>query len=470
MFASRGLLFILACVGCWLSVASAPLRVESREDFKQTLLTQLRESPDEAQRAGAVWGIMTNAFWGEEVVLALRRALKDESELVRKSAVVALGRLEEQSAPAVPDLIEMIESGTPEMQLVIIRTLSRIGGEAASAVPVLKNLAQEASVAALSARFALFRITGESQRHVRVLANVVRRSSSVDLRAGAAQILGEFGAAAEEAVPALVEALKHDEFLTRLLAARSLGQIARRPNAAIPALEEAIHMEEEGATNSGTTADVRLLAIASLGKFKDQRGKVEPILFDIAERGQARLRASAIRVLGEIGTREERFNTLLQDALEGVLVTEAALDALAQMERPLPDLSEAVAQVVRTAWLRESALDVLDRIGGPSEKIVPFLIEALTDRDPGIRGQAARALGKRKYRTEEVVAALSEALSDEHYWVVDAAVESLGELGRAAKSALPKLKRIAEGVRLEPAQRPSRRKAEHAITRIEAEE
>ncbi len=88
-------------------------------------------------------------------------------------------------------------------------------------------------------------------------------------------------------------------------------------------------------------------------------------------------------------------------------------------------------------WNRDAIqanADSLLKIGEPA---VPYLIKALKNDDPGIRGGAARLLGE--IEAEEAVIPLGELLGDPKTWVTRSAVFSLGKIGSPA--ALPLLKK-----------------------------
>ena len=73
--------------------------------------------------------------------------------------------------------------------------------------------------------------------------------------------------------------------------------------------------------------------------------------------------------------------------------------------------------------------------------VVPTLLDALADREPGVRSIAATYLGIIHADAEAVVPALVEMLKDEDAEVRTAAVAALGEFGTAAAPALAALRR-----------------------------
>ncbi len=82
----------------------------------------------------------------------------------------------------------------------------------------------------------------------------------------------------------------------------------------------------------------------------------------------------------------------------------------------------------------------------PAEKAVPGLIDALQDKDDGIRSQALEVLGKMGDSAKEAVPAIEHVLlNDEYIGVREKAAETLGHIGPAAKSAIPALKGEVSG-------------------------
>jgi len=100
-------------------------------------------------------------------------------------------------------------------------------------------------------------------------------------------------------------------------------------------------------------------------------------------------------------------------------------------------ISQALAGIPVRPWgVRETAVDAIARIGEPA---VPVLIQSLSDPDPGVRTQAARALARMTDKAKPALPALTAALNDPDEDVRIAATRALGQLGPAAAPALPEL-------------------------------
>ena len=78
-----------------------------------------------------------------------------------------------------------------------------------------------------------------------------------------------------------------------------------------------------------------------------------------------------------------------------------------------------------------------------ADHVIPPLLDALADHDPGVRTVAATYLGIIHQHGEDVVPALAEMLKDASPEVRGAAATALGSFGAAAAPALPALRRAA---------------------------
>ncbi len=135
--------------------------------------------------------------------------VEDESAAgIRVSAVLALMRMGPAAAPAVPALLEMLET-TKDATVLILWTLGQIGPAAKEAVPALRGKLGDAdTLVALAAACALQQVAGEGlERLTAALADPARAKTAL-------AELGRMGAAASGAAPA-VRKLLSDEGLRR---------------------------------------------------------------------------------------------------------------------------------------------------------------------------------------------------------------------------------------------------------------
>lgn len=222
-------------------------------------------------------------------------------------------------------------------------------------------------------------------------------SEDPDRRLGAARSLGDMGADAKGAVPALIRRLADHDSFVRTAAAHSLGQIGPEAAGAIPAMAAAFRR------SSGFDKGIIGPALARIGP------RAVPAIVELTRSSDEFVRWEATRALRLIGAgagrAEDRLLELLSDPKVSTRVEAAhtlwkirprgsALDLLA---RALGDPEE---------FARAEAADALAEIGPEAAPALPDLIHALGDESASVRGRAAAALGKIGPRAKVAVPAL----------------------------------------------------------------
>jgi hypothetical protein len=127
---------------------------------------------------------------------------------------------------AVPGLVAMLNDPEPVARNVAAGALTRIGPDAAAAVPALIDLLRTDADTKARARAAgaLGKIGLRADDAVPALAGALN-DGEPEVRCEAARALGSFGPVARAAVPGLTAALADGEPAVRQAAARALGQI-----------------------------------------------------------------------------------------------------------------------------------------------------------------------------------------------------------------------------------------------------
>lgn len=190
----------------------------------------------------------------------------------------------------------------------------------------------------------------------------------------AAQVLGQLGADASSAAPALLEALKADDVSLRREAAGALGAISP-PESVMPQLREALEDED---------VLVRVAAAAALWKIERSPTTIVPFLVGIVKDKRSPGRAAAAAVIGDIGKPA-------QDALP-------ALRGAAQ-EKEFHGLRVAAA---RSLW----------QVSGMTGEVVDVLIDVIRkSQDPKTRSAAATALGEIGPAAKSSVPAIVEMIA-----------------------------------------------------------
>jgi HEAT repeat protein len=163
-----------------------------------------------ADRFTRVYAIQVVSQWGQDdsgtgpaLVAALGE--KDAHGAVRQAAAEGLGRLGDYAA-GVEALGRALEDATPDVRRAAAVALGPLGGKAAPAWPAIRKTLEDKKSDS-TARFALVHaaasLVKQHPEAVPLLAKLAQEDDAAENRLAAIQELGELGAAAEKAVPAL---------------------------------------------------------------------------------------------------------------------------------------------------------------------------------------------------------------------------------------------------------------------------
>jgi HEAT repeat protein len=308
-----------------------------------------------------------------EVVTRLVALLDDDHAAVRSAAAMALATVEpgdEQADAVIDALIGRLGDPSLHVRGPAAQGLARFGPRAKAAAGPL----------------------GEWFR---------TRRSGLGL---AAEALGALGPEAAPAVPILIEAARDKQSETREYAIVALGQIGPGVEGVLPALRAAMADPDDR---------VRSRASEALAKID---GPEIPRLIEALDAPDARVRKVAADSLGGMGPAAApavpALITRLADEHEGVLWR--VLHALTEIGAPaVPALSEALGH--EDARIRLGAVESLGRIGMPAASAAGRVATLRAgDPDPEVRRYAALALAALRPGEQEGVAALAEAIRDEH--------------------------------------------------------
>jgi HEAT repeat protein len=129
----------------------------------------------------------------KEVVGPLTKALKDGDQNVRYNALYALSRLGEAGTPG---LVEALKDGDDNMRIQVVQQIMYRGKQNKAAVPAL--------------------------------IEVLKKSANAQLRWMTCQTFGNMGADAQDAIPALTEALNDSNQTVRQQAQQALNRIPKK--------------------------------------------------------------------------------------------------------------------------------------------------------------------------------------------------------------------------------------------------
>ena len=411
-------------------------------------------------------------------VPAIARALRHPNKNVRANAISALGQIGPLAKPAVPELVKTLAKALTdndrEVRDHITRTLGTIGPEAKVAVPTLiKILEDPDEEARLDAAEALVEIGSGTKAAAKALKEIARQGNGfLTVHAGlclwriekdgdlakdfmrclknphhfvreeAVRALRDLGPQAKSAVPALIEVLQHDPNAdVRLTAGGTLGAIGPGAKAAIPSLTKALKDPDPHISRTAAWALGRIgaeAAVADLVKAMKSKDR--------------NLRFAATSALANLGSSTEPVLKALQaatkDADGGVqIAAHLALWRLKNDTSQIPPLVEHLKKADQ--FFRGQAVNALGKIGPPAKSALPALREVAKGENISLRIASQLAIWKIA-RDPDCVPALAKIVQQQRgdsRWLKAMgqadhranALSALGEIGPAAKSAVPVL-------------------------------
>ncbi len=357
-------------------------------------------------------GVAAIQQMGETAHPALRRALRDDDQMVRFAAITAL-RMQVMS-PAKDAAIKVLDEVLQSHKDAPIRVhAAEAIGYAGLWYPTPQE-GVDALARALKdpddkvkgmAAISLVRLRAWRGKDVVPLLVTALKSDEEIMPYFAVEALGQLGPAAEQAVPELLEAVRRDDRFVAAGAAQALGKIGA---AAVPALLESLNSPNEA---------VRAHAARALGGAGGGSQVVILKLIAALKHEDAGVRAAAAHALGEIaGDRTEAVNALI---------------------KALPDSDRDV---------RRAAVRALGRMGSKAKAAV---LSALQTDDRERRWEAATALIAMGEVSEGMPVVL-DALEGDNTSYNIGAIEILMEVGPAASAAVPTLAKITNDEEAEP--------------------
>ncbi|HKD35573.1 MAG TPA: HEAT repeat domain-containing protein [Pirellulales bacterium] len=383
--------------------------------------------------------ISTAAELGEKVVPGATAALKEPK--ARYWGLLLLGEVGPAAKSAVTDIIPLLSDEGPAIRRQAGMTLGEIGPAAKDAVPALiKALDEKEAAVRFAAAYALGKI-GDPRANA-ALEKEMKGNGPLFLRTVCAwalmQINPDDAMMTNEAVKLFGESLKSQDVRVRRGAARGLADLKRPPEKAAEMLIAAMN-----------DSDPLVLESVAHALAKMGAGHVGEIAAALADKGR---RDCAVRALVDLGPQCESAVPQLAAALgdSRPMFRREALFALAKIGPPaataLPQIQAELND--ETPEVQYAAVYALGKIGPAAKSASPTLRKNLSSDDSFLKMATVWALLKIEGRSDRLVEMAvpmaTEALNDEHEMRRVEAARSLGEIGPAAASALPRLKELAE--------------------------
>ncbi|NLS92757.1 MAG: HEAT repeat domain-containing protein [Planctomycetaceae bacterium] len=352
----------------------------------------------ERTREVALWEMRDFGLDAAPAVPQLIRLLDASDESTRDDAAELLGAIGKDAAPAVPKLIEKLAEPEPHRFAVEV-PVTDVGLSAAVALGAIGEDALEPLVDSLRdqrprvrelAAFALGKMGPDAREAV---ASLVDRLDDVEapVRREATCSLGKIGSDAGDSVAALVQTLTDEDDFVRATAAEALGFIRPTSPVAVEGLIAALHDKEgdvqhEAARTMGELGEQAAPATAALAEMLSSRGG-----YRYSHPVQYRpLAGTAARALGAIGPQAEQAMPALLQLIK---------DASGSFDRFGPD------DHVDNYQARGEAAVAAARIDPQSDDLLDVLGQSL-EVDDRIRGQVAVALALLGPKAKDLVPSL----------------------------------------------------------------
>lgn len=424
------------------------------------LIQLLQDTNISAEAAQALASI------GRDAIPSLIAAIDVQDVDLQETAICTLALMGSGAADAVGPLTTAFQTHDELSRCTIADALGCIGSPAKAAVPALKSALKSPSAnLRLATCMALWEIDRQVDGVVPTLIDLLEsrkpqpKTKPSDVAFSvlshaelAARLLGIIGPEAKSAVPALIKALKNGDRRLRGAAAETLGMIGPDAKAAIPALTAVLgDKDTRQMSTSHNFVDIRGIAGTSLQRMGPNAVACVVSRFHHKDK---KVRAIACQVISETGSGGKLYVSYLIEALRDKepSVRQSAAEALGKLALQPRQVVPALVKKLNDhdPFVRAYACLALGSFRGSAAKAIPALVRVLTDSDSTVRACAAQSLGKIGRKASAAAPELIKLIVDEDsYWSSDSghllvrvgehAIEALGNMGPAAKEAIPSL-------------------------------
>jgi HEAT repeat protein len=359
---------------------------------------------------------------------ALIVALRDDSRAVRTQAARALGRTGPPSASAVGALGEMLTDPDPAMRCAALRALEDIGPDAVAVLPQILAALSDVSPDVREGALRVVARIGPPAKMAAAWIEAMPGAKSARLDVAAAVALYRVNSTP---VSRLIEVLDGPDEGLAEAAVIAMGEMGADARTAVPALIAAVRRRRPF-----------WKAMEALGKIGRPAGPAIPVLVDLLDDPSSYERQRAVNALGNIGVATPEclaaILRLLKSDRENRVRRECVV-ALGKIGPGAPEVVPALIDVLRGYSFRAAA----DALAGMGQAAQPALAEALRDDRPRTVLHALYTL-MRCGPGAETIPALIELLQHEDRTLVSHAVELLESAGPDARAAVPALQELAK--------------------------
>jgi HEAT repeat protein len=237
--------------------ARAIAELEPTADVIRPVMQKLIAGAD-AETADRIFSAL--ASLGARIVPLAIDALKDPSALRRERAMKVLSKIGPDAAPAVPELTAIAQGSDAKLKVEALFTIGAIGPAAGAAVPaVVSALGGSDPQMQQTAAFAAGKIGPAAKDAVPALKKLTTSNDEL-VKMTAVWALLQIGPRTDDlvkmALPLLSAGLTSQQEMVRVDAAMSLGQLGKAATPALPALEKSLQ-DSSGNVRSAAAAAIK---------------------------------------------------------------------------------------------------------------------------------------------------------------------------------------------------------------------
>lgn len=370
-------------------------------------------------------------------VPALLTHLQDDDELVVRAAATALGKIHAEPTTVLPALNALLKRKSAAVRIIAVRAIADYGPQAGDSASLMLNLLSDENIMLrASAADALGRSGNKSGAAIEALIKALSDGNAA-VTLSAANALSQIGT---PAVPALVQKLADMNY--RRLVVEVLGEIGAGAESAVPALVELL-------SHASDDAELRreiFIALASVGPKATAATSAMMTILQHPATDDAQ--AGAIYVLARFG--EKKALPVMQEVIKTARderVQRSAAWALVTLDPQnaesvklaMPHLLKATSSEI--PFVRKEAMTAFTTLGPAAIAALPTLLEhAANDADASVRTQSLHGLAEIQAPASQALPVAIASLEDPDAKVRNAARYLLGTLGAGAHSAAPLLR------------------------------
>ena len=385
--------------------------------------------PEDRQRAAKEIGkIGTDAH---NAIVALVKASKNPSFMVRASAVQAIGKLGNSSENVTQVLLYASEDAEPSVRIQAILALVELRVMSDIVQERLLDLLEDTELEVQSnAILGLGSIGKDRDTIVEKLSKMID-SDKANICLLSAKTLINLGHSNSYVVEKIVTLLDDENYELRVQAAILIGQLGNSDNLPknIDRVTEKLEVLLSDRAPGVRTSAAQALINLDTGSYLATKG-----LLSLLDDTNAETRSDAAQRLGCSGRVSndvvEALGNLLDD--KNYQVRSSAAEALGKIGSSLPSILEKLLKLLDDKYtsVQANAARSLGLIGNSSREIIQKLISLIEDKDVTVRCDAIEALGK--LHNTFPVARLINCLSDTDSLIRFQSACALVELGQTS--------------------------------------